>query len=146
MADRIEFNWRQVKRNGREFSVCRSVAFFAALALGHYGLAVAAPTGGKITGGSGVISQQGARTDIRQDSQRLDIDWNTFSTTRDESVNFRQPDQLSVAINRVIGGVPSHLQGALNANGRVFILNSSGIVFHRSATVNVGALLATTAR
>ena len=43
------------------------------------------------------------------------------------------------------GGVPSYLAGALNANGRVFILNSAGITFTGTSQVNVGALLATTA-
>jgi filamentous hemagglutinin family protein len=33
----------------------------------------------------------------------------------------------------------------LNANGRVFILNSAGITFAGTSRVNVGALLATTA-
>ncbi len=145
LADRTEFHWRQVKRNGKEVSVCRSVAFFAALALGHYGIALAAPTGGVITRGSGQIEQVGPRTNVDQASRRLDIDWTTFSTRANESINFRQPDQFSTAINRVVGGVPSELRGALNANGRVFIINRSGITFHKSSQVNVGALLATTA-
>lgn len=145
LADRTEFHWRQVKKNGREMSICRSVAFFTALALGHYGLAVAGPTGGVVTRGSGTIEQVGPRTDIEQATRRLDIDWTTFSTRANESVNFHQPDRLSTAVNRVVGGVPSELRGALNANGRVFIINRSGITFHGTSQVNVGALLATTA-
>jgi hypothetical protein len=35
--------------------------------------------------------------------------------------------------------------GALNATGRVYILNSAGITFTGTSHVNVGALLATTA-
>ena len=37
------------------------------------------------------------------------------------------------------------MAGALNANGQVYILNGAGIVFHQSARINVGSLLATTA-
>ncbi len=145
-AVRVEFHWRQVRKNGRELSVCRSLAFFTALSLGLWGSAIAGPTGGSITAGSGEIINNGPRTDIQQGTRRLDIDWQSFSTQPHESVNFQQPDRLSTAINRVVGGVPSELRGALNANGRVFILNESGITFYGTSQVNVGALLATTAR
>ena len=40
---------------------------------------------------------------------------------------------------------PPLSQGALNADGRVYILNSAGITFTGTSHVNVGALLATTA-
>jgi filamentous hemagglutinin family protein len=52
---------------------------------------------------------------------------------------------LRTSRSTVIGGVPSVLQGALNATGRIYILNSAGITFTGTSHVNVGALLATTA-
>ena len=108
-------------------------------------MAAAGPTGGQVTGGTGTISQTGTTTTIDQTSNVLNINWQTFSTAPNETVNFVQPGSTSLAINRVVGGVPSYLQGALNANGRVFILNSAGITFAGTSRVNVGALLATTA-
>ncbi|MFT7530494.1 MAG: filamentous hemagglutinin family protein [Gammaproteobacteria bacterium] len=146
-AARVEHHWRQSRKNGKEVSVCRTVAFFSALSLGLYGSAlVAAPVGGQVTRGQGEILYNENNTLINQRTNRLDIDWQTFSSRVGENISFKQPNALSTAINRVIGGVPSELRGALNANGRVFIVNNAGITFHGTSQVNVGALLATTAR
>ncbi len=139
------FHWRRTRHGKREVAVCRRITIATVLTIGMSTTAVAAPTGGVVTAGAGAITQTGAVTDISQSSQRLDIDWNDFSIAAGETVNFAQPDNLAVAINRVVGGVPSELSGALNANGRIFILNQAGVVFHQTAQVNVGALLATTA-
>jgi filamentous hemagglutinin family protein len=138
------FHWRRVKRNKREYQVCKQVLVYTAFGFGASAVQ-AGPTGGEITSGSGTITQNGNITDIVQATKRLDINWETFSTLPDETVNFLQPNSMAVAINRVIGGVPSSLAGTLNANGRVFILNEAGIVFHQSSVVNVAGLLATTA-
>ncbi|BAN34264.1 hypothetical protein SCD_n00415 [Sulfuricella denitrificans skB26] len=127
-------------------ALCTKLLVIGQIVLSSIGFAVASPTGGTVTDGSGTISQAGSATNINQVSQRLDINWQTFSTQTHESVNFIQPNATALAINRVIGGVPSELRGALNANGRVFVLNESGITFYGSSQVNVGALLATTAR
>jgi len=68
-------------------------------------------------------------TVINQRSQVIDINWQTFSAGPTETVDFNQPNSSALAINYVIGGVPSVLQGALNASGRVYILNSAGVTF-----------------
>ncbi len=139
------FHWRRTRRGKKEVAICRRITIATVLGFGISASVAAAPSGGVVTSGTGDISQAGAVTEITQSSQRLDIDWNGFSIATGETVNFVQPNNLAVAINRVIGGVPSELSGALNANGRVFILNQAGVVFHQSAQVNVGSLLATTA-
>src|SRR5262249_14803510 len=48
------------------------------------------------------------------------------------------------ALNRVVGNETSVIAGALNANGRIFIVNSAGVLFTRGAQVNVGGLVAST--
>ncbi len=140
------FKWRQRKRKGNIVSILnRYLVMMPLVLISTAGIALAAPTEGVITGGSGTITQAESATNISQASPRLDINWQTFSTEVHESVNFIQPTADALAINRVIGGVPSELRGALNANGRVVILNDSGITFFGTSQVNVGALLATTA-
>src|SRR5579872_1949050 len=143
---KIAFRWKRWRNKKRqEVSYCLMVLFSGAVLFGGGGVALAGPTGGQVTGGTGTISQSGTTTTIDQTSNVLNINWQTFSTAPNETVNFNQPGSTSIAINRVVGGVPSYLQGALNANGRVFILNSAGITFAGTSRVNVGALLATTA-
>ena len=103
-----------------------------------------APTGGVVTAGSGVISQEAATTTIRQSTSRMVIDWNSFSSAAGEFVVFRQPDTSSIALNRITGASPTQLFGALRANGQVFILNPNGVLFGPGAQVNVRGLLAST--
>src|SRR5262245_56160910 len=141
---KVEFRWRRWRNKKRqEVSSCLMVLFSGLVLLGGGGVALAGPTGGQITGGTGTISQNGTTTNINQTSNVLNINLQDFSIGANETVNFLQPGASSIAINRVIGGVPSYLAGALNANGRVFILNSAGITFTGTSQVNVGALLAT---
>lgn len=108
------------------------------------------PTGGSVVGGSASITLPGGNTmNINQTTQGAIIDWGSFSIASDATVNFVQPGATGVALNRVVGipGVgilPSQIFGNLNANGRVFIVNSSGVVFGGTAQVNVGGLVAST--
>lgn len=104
----------------------------------------AGPSGGRIVAGSGAIGGGGSATVIQQDSSRLAIDWNAFSTRPGESVTFNQPGANAIALNRVVGPRPSLLFGKLNANGQVFIVNPNGVIFGPGAQVNVGGLLAST--
>ena len=105
---------------------------------------LAAPQGGVVVSGQANISANGATTNINQSSNQAIINWQLFSIAPKETVNFNQPGPTSVTLNRVIGNEKSVIEGALNANGQVFIVNSAGIVFTKSAQVNVGGLVAST--
>jgi hypothetical protein len=47
-------------------------------------------------------------------------------------------------LNRVVGQDPSSILGALQSNGRVFLINPNGIVFGPSAQIDVAGLVAST--
>jgi filamentous hemagglutinin family protein len=68
--------------------------------------------------------------------------WNTFNIGVNATVNFAQPSASSVALNRVTSGDPSQIMGQLNANGQVYLINPSGILFGAGSSVNVGGLVA----
>lgn len=90
---------------------------------------------------SAVIS--GNVMNVNQQSQSAILNWQSFNISRDGTVNFLQPDSSSVAVNKILDTArPSTILGALNANGRVYLLNSNGIIFGEGAQVKVGALLA----
>lgn len=76
----------------------------------------------------------------------LAIDWSGFDIANDERVNFRQPDKDSVALNRVVGDAASVIDGALSGNGRVYVINPNGVLFGKTASVDVGSLVASTAK
>lgn len=104
----------------------------------------ASPTGGQVTSGSAAIAQNGSITTINQSSNKASINWNSFSIAPSETVNFVQPSAQSVTLNRVIGTTQSLIQGAMNANGQVFLLNPNGVLFANGSQVNVGGLVAST--
>ncbi|BAK70209.1 beta strand repeat-containing protein [Aliarcobacter butzleri] len=103
-----------------------------------------APTGGIVTSGNANISQNGNTTNINQSSQKATINWQSFGIKNGETVNFNQPNSNSITLNRVIGNEKSIIDGALNANGQVWILNSNGTLFGKNAKVNTSGLLVTT--
>jgi len=79
-------------------------------------------------------------------NQRDIINWREFSIGSGETVRFVQPDANSVIVNRVNGGIRSDIFGNLVANGRIFLINPSGIVFGANSQVNVNGLVASTLR
>lgn len=121
------------------------VAYIAIISMFLFpNLAVAAPTGGMVTQGDAAISQNGSTTNINQSSQKAAINWQSFSVAPAETVNFNQPNASAITLNRVIGNETSVIQGAINANGKVYLVNSAGVVFTKGSQVNVGSLVATT--
>ncbi|HEY8065116.1 MAG TPA: filamentous hemagglutinin N-terminal domain-containing protein [Methylosinus sp.] len=115
-----------------------------AAALAAPGLALANPTGGIVVDGAAAISAAGSVTNVAQSTNRAIINWQSFSIGLGETVNFYQPSPLAVTLNRVVGNEQSVIAGALNANGRVFLVNSAGILLTKDAQVNVGGLVAST--
>src|SRR5579862_5169962 len=91
--------------------------------------AQAAPSGGNVVAGAAAIAQSGSTTNINQSSSNAIINWQGFSIAPKETVNFNQPSSSAATLNRVIGNETSVISGALNANGRVFIVNSAGVLF-----------------
>jgi len=114
-------------------------AFIAGATLLH-----AAPSGGVVTSGVASIAQSGVVTTVNQSSQKASINWQNFSIAGNETVNFNQPSTSAITLNRVVGNEKSIINGALNANGQVWILNSNGVLFNANAKVNTSGLLATT--
>lgn len=136
------------------------VALAAALALGGPAFAAPAvtqlpvvkPGGAQINAtvgtSSGGTNPTLAVTQNASATNRALVEWESFSVGSSAKVNFTQPNAQSILINRVTGnanGIPaSEIYGGISANGRVFLVNPTGIVFGPSAQVNVGSLVATT--
>lgn len=134
---------RRGRARGRQRLALAMAALAASSSLFAASLVASAlPQGGQITAGSATVSSLGNAMTVQQNSDRAAINWNTFSIGRDASVRFQQPNATSVVLNRVVGHEKSIIEGALSANGRVFLLNANGVLFTKNAQVNVAALLA----
>ncbi|AXQ29783.1 filamentous hemagglutinin N-terminal domain-containing protein [Solimonas sp. K1W22B-7] len=108
------------------------------------GLVLAAPSGGQVVGGQATIGGTGGNVVVNQASNSAIINWQQFSVGGNEYVVFNQPSASAAVLNRVIGGSPSEILGNISANGRVFIINPSGVMFGQGAKVDVGGLVAST--
>jgi|GEM_PF-2328881 len=102
------------------------------------------PTGATVTAGQVNIAQEGKVLTVTQDSNRAAVNWQQFSVGSDAAVNFAQPSASAAILNRVVGHEASVIDGALNANGQVFILNANGVLFGKNAQVNTAGLVAST--
>jgi filamentous hemagglutinin family protein len=106
-------------------------------------LAVANPLGPKVISGQASFATQGRTLSVTS-SDRAIINWQNFSIANGELTRFIQPTATSAVLNRVIGNNPSAIYGALQSNGRVYLVNSNGIFIGPSATIDVNGLVAST--
>ncbi|MFG1417359.1 filamentous hemagglutinin N-terminal domain-containing protein [Xanthobacter sp. V0B-10] len=135
---------RRIAPDGRTFRRALAATTAVAALLAFQKPAAAGPEGGRVISGAASISQSGTITSIDQSSAKAIINWQSFSVGQQETVNFNQPNASAVTLNRVIGNESSVIQGAINANGQVFLVNSNGILFTSTSQVNVGGLVAST--
>jgi len=131
----------KVKGNGGPAPVTVGVALItASLAVGS-GVATALPTGAQIASGTVGINTVGNVMTVTNSANAI-INWQNFSIGNNETARFVQPSALSAVLNRVTGGNPSQILGALQSNGKVLLINPSGIIFGAGARVDVNGLIA----
>ena len=111
------------------------------------GAAIALPVNGVVTNGNATINTVGNTMNVSQTTARSDINWNTFNIGNTETVNFNSGAASDITVNRVsAAGGASLIDGMLNSNHRVAILNDAGMTYTSNARVNVGSLVSTTAK
>ncbi|MEJ0010452.1 MAG: filamentous hemagglutinin N-terminal domain-containing protein [Alphaproteobacteria bacterium] len=106
---------------------------------------LANPEGGIVSAGSATITSSGTTTTIRQQSDRAVIDWRGFDIAPNETTKFIQPSSGAMVLNRVNGNSATQIDGALQSNGQVIVVNQNGVMFGRTANVDVAGITATSA-
>jgi filamentous hemagglutinin family protein len=101
----------------------------------------ALPQGEAVAHGKANFKRDGGRMEIRA-SDRAVINFRGFNIDRNEAVTFVQPRSKSRVLNRVTDGNPTQIFGQLKANGRVMLVNPSGVFFQNGSMVNVGGIIA----
>lgn len=99
------------------------------------------PDGVDVVAGSCDIAHTGMTMTIAQNSRRMIANCQSFSIGQGCSLNFVQPDSNAAAFIRVTGTEASVIQGALTANGKVFLLNQNGVLFSATAQVEAGSIV-----
>lgn len=105
---------------------------------------VALPEGEKVVSGNVAFSRPDSQTVVITAPDKSIINYKSFDIAKNETAQFVQPKPTSVVLNRVVGGDPSKILGALRSNGKVFLVNPNGIYFGPNCEVSTGALIAST--
>ncbi|MEC5127651.1 filamentous hemagglutinin N-terminal domain-containing protein, partial [Verrucomicrobiales bacterium BCK34] len=106
---------------------------------------LANPLGGVVVHGDVAIGTgAGGNLQINQSSNQAIIDWASFSIEAGELTQFLQPGSNAAVLNRVTGGDPTAIHGALQANGNVFVINPNGILIGAGGTIDVHGLALST--
>src|SRR5579883_470345 len=99
---------------------------------------------GFVGAGAASVAQAGSKLTVNQTTANAILNWQSFNISADGTVQFVQPSASAVALNEIYDSSPTQIFGALDANGRVFLINQNGIIFGAGAQVNVGGLIAST--
>ena len=113
----------------------------ALLLAGCFGAAQANPALPQVVNGQATFNQQGNIFSITNTPNTI-INWQSFSIHAGEITRFIQQNGSSAVLNRITGQDPSKILGALESNGKVFLINPNGIVFGQGAKVDVNGLVA----
>ena len=103
----------------------------------------AAPQGGKVVEGKGSVTEVSPlETLISQESQNLLMEFDSFDLTEEESVLISQPNASAWFVGSIVGGSPTAIFGSITANGQVALVNSRGIIFGETSSINAAGVFA----
>lgn len=79
-------------------------------------------------------------------SDKSIINYDSFNLAEGATINFIQPGARSRLLNRIDSATPSFIDGTINANGNVYLVNPSGVLFGRTSVVNAAGFVAAAGR
>jgi filamentous hemagglutinin family protein len=110
---------------------------------GFSSAALANPQGPTIVEGSASINETGATLDVFTNGRAI-IQWNSFSIGSGELTRFVMSGADRAVLNRVTGSQVSQIDGRLEANGRVYLINPNGVIIGASGMVQTQSFIAST--
>ncbi len=102
------------------------------------------PQGASVVNGQVNISNPTASSMQITASGGAIVNWRAFSIGAGGLVQIGLPSATSAMLNRVTGAEASQLLGALQSNGRVFLINPNGIVVGAGARIDTHSFVAST--
>ncbi len=134
------------KRKGRpaRSSVSLAAGSATVLLLAQAPTAWSLPHGAVVQSGQASISSTSSSMTIQQTSQNVSLNWNSFNVASGEQVDFIQPNNQAVALNRVVGGQGATILGQIHANGQIFLVDPQGVLIGPGAVVSADSFLAST--
>ncbi|MCC6533052.1 MAG: filamentous hemagglutinin N-terminal domain-containing protein [Burkholderiales bacterium] len=131
------------RSHARPWNIRRNVLATAVACCFAPPLVLANPVGPAVMHGQATFNTQGKLLTVTNSPGSI-IHWQGFSIGAGETTRFVQQNAASAVLNRVIGADPSSILGALQSNGRVFLVNPNGIIFGNGALIDTAGLVAST--
>jgi filamentous hemagglutinin family protein len=113
----------------------------AVLVAACYGSAYGNPSAPQVVAGQASFLQQGNLYTITNIPNTI-INWQNFSVNANEITRFIQQSGDSKVLNRIVGQDPTQILGALQSNGKVYLINPNGVLFGKDARIDVNGLVA----
>ena len=96
----------------------------------------AAPTGEHDMTTGVAVSRSGSTTSIGASAANNVIKWKDYSVASGETVAYDTKNYL----NLVTGANTSAINGTITGGGKIYLVNPNGVIFGKTASVNVGSL------
>lgn len=98
----------------------------------------------EVVAGSATFENPNPQTQEIRAANKTAINCQSFHVGKDETVRFILPHAKDRVLCRVTGKEASLIEGHLEANGHLFLVNPNSIFFRETAQVNVHSLIAST--
>ncbi len=99
-----------------------------------------------VTGNIAITAPNAHTTLVTQGQDKGIINWKGgMDVLSGDALQFAVPNANSVTLNRITNGMPTKIDGTLSSNGRLVVVNPSGMMVGATGQVNVSSLIATTA-
>ncbi|KJV07047.1 two-partner secretion domain-containing protein [Methylocucumis oryzae] len=127
-------------------SACVRMAIAGSMIVGAPGVYAELPIPKQVlaTMGQASVSSDGTNMTVKQDTDKVILNWEQFNIGKENTVHFDQQNSSSIALNRIFQQDPSQILGKLTADGQVYLYNKNGFVFGKDSVVDVNTLVATT--
>ena len=107
-------------------------------------VAAAAPTGGEVVFGGATIPPTSSDMNITSSNPNNVITWRDYSIAQGERVRYDNGAKTNNYLNIVTGANTSNINGTIEGGKDVYIVNPNGVIFGKTASVNVGNLYVST--
>jgi filamentous hemagglutinin family protein len=134
----------EIGKSGDQRRIIGASALSVLLLFGQSAPLLANPTGGAVVAGAATIGAAGKTLSINQSTNNAIINWQTFSIASGETTRFFVPNSNSSTLNFVAAGNPSAIYGTLSSNGRLFLINPSGILVGAGGRIDTAGFVGST--
>ncbi|WP_194847762.1 filamentous hemagglutinin N-terminal domain-containing protein [Candidatus Neptunochlamydia vexilliferae] len=98
----------------------------------------------KVVAGKAHVEKHGNQLWHVHSNGRTIINWKEFSLNSKEIARFFQDSSKSAVLNRVTGGLPSSIQGLIESNGAIYLINEKGVFIGPNGRINAASFVAST--